>query len=172
MEAAERSQSENNRAMSKAATEINIAAREQAQAFDQLGTHVVSLNERLQRVERSAANEGLKDAVKALHQGMSRLADQIADTANQSAGQLASLAGNVESVAGQVSEARAETELTARTLEERLATMDERVRAVERASYSSASTLERTVQTIGAEPGKAAAPVTTSFIARPRPSRR
>src|ERR1700743_1249453 len=46
LEAAERSQTENNRAMSKAATEINIAAREQAQAFDQLSTHVVSVNER------------------------------------------------------------------------------------------------------------------------------
>jgi localization factor PodJL len=148
LEAAERSQTDNNRAMSKAATEINIAAREQAQAFDQLGTHVVSLNERLQRVERSSANDGLKDAVKALHQGLSRLADQIADTANQSAGQLASLAGNVETVAGQVSETRIQTEQTARTLDERLAAMDERVRAVERASYSSASTLERTVQTI------------------------
>ena len=38
---AERSQSENNRAMSKAASEINVASREQAQAFDQLGGHVL-----------------------------------------------------------------------------------------------------------------------------------
>src|ERR1700749_1185673 len=35
METAERSQSENNRALSRAATEMNIATREQAQAFDQ-----------------------------------------------------------------------------------------------------------------------------------------
>jgi localization factor PodJL len=148
LEAAERSQTENNRAMSKAATEINVAAREQAQAFDQLGTHIVTLNERLQRVERSTANDGLRDAVKALHQGMSRLADQLADTANQSATQLASLAGNVESVVGQVSEGRAETEHMARAIDDRIAVMDERVRAVERAAYATATTLERTVQSL------------------------
>ena len=34
LDSAERSQSENNRAMNKTATEINIATREQAQAFD------------------------------------------------------------------------------------------------------------------------------------------
>src|SRR3984957_830088 len=42
LDSAERSQSENNRAMNKAASEINVASREQAQVFDQLGGHVVS----------------------------------------------------------------------------------------------------------------------------------
>src|SRR5579872_4214510 len=41
LEATERSQSESNRALSKAAAEINIATREQAQAFDQLGANVI-----------------------------------------------------------------------------------------------------------------------------------
>src|SRR5262249_40431636 len=40
MDAAERNQTENTRAMSKAAAEINVTAREQAQAFDQLGSTV------------------------------------------------------------------------------------------------------------------------------------
>ena len=43
LDSAERSQAENNRAMSKAAAEINVAAREQAQAFDQLDSHVMAL---------------------------------------------------------------------------------------------------------------------------------
>ena len=55
LEATERNQSENNRAMSKAASEINVAAREQAQAFDQLGGSVMSLADRLERVERLSA---------------------------------------------------------------------------------------------------------------------
>jgi len=76
LDQAERSQTENNRAMSKAAAEINIAAREQAQAFDQLGAHVLALNDRLSRIEREAATDGSRDAVKALHQGLSRLADR------------------------------------------------------------------------------------------------
>ena len=53
LDSAERSQSENNRAMNKTATEINIATREQAQAFDQLGGHVMNIGDRLERLERS-----------------------------------------------------------------------------------------------------------------------
>jgi localization factor PodJL len=148
LEAAERSQTENNRAMSKTATEINIATREQAQAFDQLGAHVVSLGDRISRVEQQSAQDGLKDAVRALHQGLSRMADQIAQTANQSADQLATLAGNVEAVAGRLTESRAEAESTSRTLEQRIAMIDERVRAVERAAHSSADAMERTIANI------------------------
>ncbi len=148
LEATERGQSESSRAMSKAATEINIATREQAQAFDQLGAHVVSLSDRLTRIEKESASDGLKDAVRGLHQGLSRLAEQISQTANQSADQIASLAGNVEDVAGKLIEARGEAETASRTLEERIAAIDERVRAVERAAQSSASTLERTLDNI------------------------
>ena len=148
LEATERSQTENNRAMSKTATEINIATREQAQAFDQLGAHVVSLGDRLSRVEQQSAQDGLKDAVRALHQGLSRMADQIAQTANQSADQLTALAGNVESVSGRLVEQRAEAESTSRSLEQRIAMIDERVRAVERAAHSSADALERTIANI------------------------
>jgi len=148
LDATERSQSENSRAMSKAAAEINVAAREQAQAFDQLGGHVVGLGERLARVERHSATDGLRDAVKGLHQGLSRLADQISETANQSATQIASLAGNVESVAGRLSQARDEAEHTSRSLESRIAMIDERVRAVEKAAHSSVSALEKTIESI------------------------
>jgi localization factor PodJL len=148
LETAERNQSENTRAMSKAATEINIAAREQAQAFDQLGAHVVSLSDRLSRLESSGATESLKDAVKGLHQGLSRVADQIAQTANQSASQIASLAGNVESVAGKLAEARTETQDVSRTLEQHIATLDERIRVVERTAYSSATALDRTLENV------------------------
>jgi localization factor PodJL len=148
LEAAERSQSENSRAMNKAATEINIATREQAQAFDQLGAHVVGLADRLARIEKENAADGLKDAVRGLHQGLSRLAEQISQTANQSADQIAALAGNVESVAGKLIEARGDAETASRALEERIGLIDERVRGVERAAQSSASTLERTLDNI------------------------
>ncbi len=142
LEATERSQTENSRAMSKAATEINIATREQAQAFDQLGGHVVGLSDRLTRVEQQTAHDGLKDAVRGLHQGLSRLAEQISQTANHSADQIAALAGNVESVVGKLGEA----EQNSRTLDERLAVIDERVRTVERAAHSSANAIERTLE--------------------------
>ena len=70
MESSERSQAENNRALNRAATEMNIATREQAQAFDQLGSHVVGLKERIDRVEQASRNDALKDAVKGLHTGL------------------------------------------------------------------------------------------------------
>jgi localization factor PodJL len=148
LEAAERNQTENSRAMNKAATEINIATREQAQAFDQMGAHVVGLSDRLSRIEKEHAADGLKDAVKGLHQGLSRLAEQISQTANQSADQIAALAGNVESVAGKLIEARGDAENASRALEDRIGQIDERVRAFERAAQSSATTLERTLDNI------------------------
>ena len=143
LDSTERSQSENNRAMSKAAAEINIATREQAQAFDQLGTSVGGLIERIERVERSAASEGLRDAVKGLHQGLSRLADQIGQTANQSATQISALADNLESVAGKVGETRQDGETLSRALEARIAQFDDRVRAVERLAQANAANVER-----------------------------
>src|SRR6185312_1171573 len=104
---------------------INIATREQAQAFDQLGNHVMSIGERLERLERNTAQDGLKDAVKALHQGLSRLADQISQTANQSAQQVTSISGNLEQLAGRLGQLRMDFEATAQRLEARMATSEE-----------------------------------------------
>jgi localization factor PodJL len=124
LDSAERSQSENNRTMSKTASEINIASREQAQAFDQLGGHVLSLSERLERLERNAHQDGLKDAVKGLHQGLSRLADQIGQTAHQSATQVSSLTSNLEQLATRLGQARADAENATRALEVRIASVE------------------------------------------------
>jgi len=150
LEAAERSQSENNRAMTKAASEINITAREQAQAFDQLGNSVISLADRLDRVERQGASEGLREAVKGLHQGLSRLADQISATATQSATQISALAGNLESVAGRIGEVRAEADNTHQTAELRLAQFDERIRALENLVQSGHAAVERALTSLEA----------------------
>ena len=124
LDSTERSQSENNRVMSKTASEINIATREQAQAFDQLANHVVGIGDRLERLERSPAHEGLKEAVKGLHLGLSRLADQITETANQSAAQVSSLAGNLEQLATRLGEIRDESETGAGLLEQRISAIE------------------------------------------------
>ncbi|MBL6852632.1 MAG: SEL1-like repeat protein [Alphaproteobacteria bacterium] len=130
LESTERNQSENNRAMSKAASEINVAAREQAQAFDQLGGSVMSLADRLERLERNAAGDGTRDAIKGLHQGLSRLADQITTTANHSASQIATLANSLEALAGRLAQARQEAEHTSHQLEQRISQLDARVAQV------------------------------------------
>jgi localization factor PodJL len=146
LDASERSQSESNRVMSKAAVEMNIAAREQAQAFDQLGAHVVAIAERLERVESHDPGEGLRDAVKALHQGLSRLADQISQTANQSATQISALAGNIENVAGRVGQARHDSLAATQALEGRFATLEERVHTLEQAAQANAGALDRALE--------------------------
>ncbi len=150
METTERSQSENNRALNKAATEMNIATREQAQAFDQLGAHVVGLASRLESVERSNAASGMKDAIKGLHTGLSRLADQITQNAGQSAAQISSLADNLEAVAGRLGQARNDAEGTARSLESRMASLDDRVYMVEKAAQSTSQALERALDKLDA----------------------
>jgi localization factor PodJL len=150
LEAAERSQSENNRAMTKAASEINVTAREQAQAFDQLGNAVISLADRLDRVERQGASDGLRDAVKGLHQGLSRLADQISSTATQSATQISALAGNLESVAGRLGDVRTEADNTNQAVEQRMAQFDERIHALEGQVKSGQAAIERALSNLEA----------------------
>ncbi len=131
LESTERNQSENNRAMSKAAAEINVAAREQAQSFDQLGGSVMSLADRLERVERATASDGTKDAIKGLHQGLSRLADQITTTANQSGSQISLLASNLEALAGRLAQARTEAETAMRQIDQRVSQIDQHVAQVD-----------------------------------------
>ena len=164
LEATERSQSENNRAMTKAASEINITAREQAQAFDQLGSSVINLADRLERVERLSASEGLREAVKGLHQGLSRLADQISTTANQSASQISALADNLEAVAGRLAHVRGEAETTNQLVEQRFAQIDERMRGFEHQAQAGQSAIEQTLAGLHARNDEASATVSGDAV--------
>jgi len=150
METSERTQSENNRVLSKAATEMNIAAREQAQAFDQLGAHVLGLTGRLERVERANAAGGMKDAIKGLHTGLSRLADQITQNAGQSAAQVSQLATSLEALAARLSQTRTDTEDSTSSLEARLTLLDGRIDSVEKSVHATTSVLERAVEKLEA----------------------
>jgi localization factor PodJL len=150
LDSSERSHSESNRVMSRTAQEMNISAREQAQAFDQLGLNVMALNERLERLERSAANDGIKEAVRALHQGLSRLADQITATANNSAGQVGQLTASLEQLAGRVGQARVDSETRAKALEQRMDTaemvVDARFKALEQTAQNVGKTLDQRLE--------------------------
>ncbi|MGH6877610.1 MAG: hypothetical protein ACREHV_09575 [Rhizomicrobium sp.] len=150
LEQTERSQSETGRAVSQTATEINIAAREQTQAVDQLGGHVISLNERMRRLEELAAGDGSKEAVKALHHGLSRLADQLAETAKRSAEQAAQLATGIESVAGKLAEDRAEGQASWHALEDRVAVLAANVGSIAGKLLESRDHAERQARAIEA----------------------
>jgi localization factor PodJL len=150
LDSSERSHGESNRVISRTAQEMNISAREQAQAFDQLGLNVMGLNERLERLERSSANDGIKDAVKALHQGLSRLADQITATANNSANQVVELTSNLEQVAGRVGQMRVDAENADKALDQRIdaseRATDHRIAETEKALDARLSATEKTAQ--------------------------
>ena len=75
--------------------------RASALEFARQGCNVALMARGVERLE-SAAQDSLKDAVKALHHGLSRLADQITHTANQSAQQVSSISGNLEQLAGRL----------------------------------------------------------------------
>lgn len=150
LDSSERSHGESNRVLSRTAQEINIAAREQAQAFDQLGMTVMALNERLERLERSAAHDGIKDAVKALHQGLSRLADQITATANNSASQVVQLSSNLEQLAGRVGQVRVDAQEGDKALETRIDASERavsaRLEAIDRSLDTRLASVEKTAQ--------------------------
>ncbi|HEX4026693.1 MAG TPA: hypothetical protein VHX18_03675, partial [Rhizomicrobium sp.] len=151
LDSSERNHGESNRVLSRTAQEMNIAAREQAQAFDQLGMSVIALNERLERLERTAAHDGIKDAVKALHQGLSRLADQITATANNSATQVVTLTSNLEQLAGRVGQMRVDSESADKALDARIDASERavaaRLDAGERAAEERTEAAERAVET-------------------------
>jgi localization factor PodJL len=146
----ERSHSESNRALSRTAQEMNISAREQAQAFEQLGKNIMGLHERLERLERSTPSDGLRDAVKALHQGLSRLADQITSTANNSASQLMQVTTNLEKLAGHVGQiwedADGADQLLNRRIDVSVQELDQRIQDSEDALGARLSQAEKTAQ--------------------------
>jgi localization factor PodJL len=136
LELSERAQTEAQRAMSSAAAEINAAARDQAQAFKLLTT-------RIDNVERQTDTNALRDAVRALHQGLSRLTDQIAKATNDSADQIGSLSGNIEVLAGRIANTREESQRFGQSVEDRFSAFDERIKETEHRILSSLALEER-----------------------------
>jgi TPR repeat protein len=91
------------------------------QAWNSVEGQFRDLGNRLERLERNAAGDTTREAVKALHYGLSRLADQITTTSSHSATQVTQLAANLEQLARQVGLARVDSEDGQKALEQRLA---------------------------------------------------
>ncbi|HWU56030.1 MAG TPA: hypothetical protein VN175_11060 [Rhizomicrobium sp.] len=149
LDSSERNHSESNRFLSRTAQEMNTNAREQAQAFEQLGQNVRSLRERLERLERGAVGDNVREAIKALHQGLSRLADQLTANAGNSATQLAQVTANLEKLASHVGKVWEDADNAAQLLEQRIdLTQAEiaRLEGREQAMDARLSAAEKTVQ--------------------------
>ena len=171
LDSSERTHSESNRVLSRTAQELNVSAREQAHAMEQLGHNIVALTERLERLERGTVNEGLKEAVKALHLGLSRLAEQINSTASNSTTQVAQVTANLEKLAGHVGQIWEDADNAAQLLERRIdvseqelgqrianagQSIEARLSAVEKTALFNANALDHALEKIEASTGQRA----------------
>ncbi|HLY04507.1 MAG TPA: hypothetical protein VKR31_02055 [Rhizomicrobium sp.] len=85
-------------------SELNV--REQEDAFVALRNHVAQLADRLDRVEVDSRGEPMREALKKLHHGLTRLNDELVRTAGHSAIQISQLSTSLESLNGRVNELR------------------------------------------------------------------
>ena len=118
--------------------------------MEQLGHNIAGLSERLERLERGGVSENLKDAVKALHLGLSRLAEQINSTASNSTTQLAQVTSNLEKLAGHVGQIWEDADNAAQLLERRIdiseQELGQRISNAERAIEARVSAAEKIAQ--------------------------
>jgi localization factor PodJL len=146
LDTTERAQSDNSHILAQAASEISHASNEQMQAFDTLGNHVIALGERIDRLEQKTSTDTTKDVVRGLQDGLSRMADQVAETAHQSASQISVLASAMEAVVTKMSEAHKEAAAAASALGHRIGLVDDRVHAMETALRVKGDATDRALQ--------------------------
>jgi TPR repeat protein len=94
-----------------------------------LSTQLAELSSRLREFEEQSDSEPMRDAVKKLHEGLSRLAAEFVQTTGQSAIQMSTLASKLETVAERIEEARAEYAGTSEAVEFRLTQIADQVTA-------------------------------------------
>ena len=82
--------------------------REQDETYDELVGHISELTTRLRDVEDQIHADSMREAVKKLHQGLSRLANELVQSAGQSAIQISTMAGELQSFGGKLEDVRTE----------------------------------------------------------------
>ena len=99
-------------------SELNF--HEQEESFDRLSDRLMELSGRLERVETRADAEPMREAVKALHQGLSRLSDDLVKTAGHATIQISSLSGKLENLNEELAQLRTLDSGTSGALDERV----------------------------------------------------
>ena len=131
LEAVERGQFESIRALSKTAAEINVASREQTQAFDQLDAHVTALADRLTRIEQSVIAGSAEHAAESRREDPGPGSDHRAPVEMQASDQVAMFVQTVESLTAFLAQAREDAEKAVAATIDHLVTVEERVRTIE-----------------------------------------
>ncbi|HTO40883.1 MAG TPA: hypothetical protein VL026_07900 [Rhizomicrobium sp.] len=147
LDSSEQSKTGSSRVLNDAANEANQQPQDNSQIFGTLGTHVISLGERLDRLEeRASANTVGGASVRGLQDGLTRMADQMADTAKQSASQISVLATAMEAVVTKMSEAHEQAASGVSALGSRIGHIDERIGALETTLHVKDEATERALQ--------------------------
>src|SRR5579862_5650117 len=85
-------------------SELNV--REQQDSFVALRNHVAELSERLDRFEGQSRSDPMREALRKLHQGLTRLNEELVQTAGHSAIQVSQLSNSLEALSSDVHELR------------------------------------------------------------------
>ena len=109
-------------------SELNM--REQEDAFVALRKHVAELADRLDRFEDRSPVEPMREALKRLHQGLTRLNDELVRTAGHSTIQIAQLSTSLEGLGGRIDELREHDAESRGDFERRMAQLQEFVEGV------------------------------------------
>lgn len=135
------------RVLNDVASDTQGLSLDQSQAFGTLGAHIISLGERLDRMEeRSSASAAGRDTVRGLQDGLTRMADQMADTAKQSASQISVLATAMEAVVTKMSEAHEQAASGVSALGQRIGHIDDRIGVLETTLHVKDEATERALQ--------------------------
>jgi|GEM_PF-568770 len=147
LDSSEAAKTGSSRVLNDAAGDTQSLPLDQSQAFGTLGTHIISLGERLDRMEeRSSASAAGRDTVRGLQDGLTRMADQMADTAKQSASQISVLATAMEAVVTKMSEAHEQAASGVSALGQRIGHIDDRIGVLETTLHVKDEATERALQ--------------------------
>jgi localization factor PodJL len=103
-----------------------------AEALGQIGPRVDALAERLFSLERQAQTGSMREAVKALHQGLSRAAEDIAGAANESGRRLDDIEQRLSGIMARLEETERTNASAIRGIEQTLRELEARVEAADR----------------------------------------
>ena len=104
-------------------SELNV--REQEDSFVLLRNHVAELADRLDRFEGHARAEPMREALQKLHQGLTRLNDELVQTAGHSAIQISQLSNSLGALSGSMDDVRTQDAQSRDGFERRMAQLQE-----------------------------------------------
>lgn len=128
-------------------SELN--SREQEEAFVALRNHVTQLAARLDRAEEDSRAEPMREALRKLHQALTRLNEEMVRTAGHSTIQISQLSTSLEALSGRMDELHQQDVESRSTFERRMAQLQEFVEGVNLRHSAETRTIASRMDSIG-----------------------